>query len=167
MKRSICIAKGSTVTAVAVCLLMVAAVSAVLVMMDSRSNRFSTGENISKIEEHFKLHNRMYPDSDYEKKMWVRNTGDVPCYVRVFAEVQDPDIREKLEIDYNTSDWSAKQPDGYYYYNRILAVGESTEPLFTTLHPTDELDSLNIICYRETVQSDGASSALDAFGYIN
>ncbi len=60
MKRSICIAKGSTVTAVAVCLLMVAAVSAVLVMMDSRSNRFSTGENISKIEEHFKLHNRMY-----------------------------------------------------------------------------------------------------------
>ena len=95
MKRSICIAKGSTVTAVAVCLLMVAAVSAVLVMMDSRSNRFSTGENISKIEEHFKLHNRMYPDSDYEKKMWVRNTGDVPCYVRVFAEVQDPDIREK------------------------------------------------------------------------
>ena len=155
MKRSICIAKGSTVTAVAVCLLMVAAVSAVLVMMDSRSNRFSTGEN------------RMYPDSDYEKKMWVRNTGDVPCYVRVFAEVQDPDIREKLEIDYNTSDWSAKQPDGYYYYNRILAVGESTEPLFTTLHPTDELDSLNIICYSETVQSDGASSALDAFGYIN
>ena len=99
--------------------------------------------------------------------MWVRNTGDVPCYVRVFAEVQDPDIREKLEIDYNTSDWSAKQPDGYYYYNRVLAVGESTEPLFTTLHPTDELDSLNIICYSETVQSDGASSALDAFGYIN
>ena len=47
---------------------MVAAVSAVLVMMDSRSNRFSTGENISKIEEHLKLHNRMYTDSDYEKK---------------------------------------------------------------------------------------------------
>lgn len=35
-------------------------------------------------------------------------------------------------MDFNDTDWTAGE-DGYYYYNEILAPGEVTEPLFTTV----------------------------------
>lgn len=38
--------------------------------------------------------------------------------MRVFAEIEDPDTASAVDIDFNTSDWTVKQPDGYYYYKK-------------------------------------------------
>ena len=59
--------------------------------------------------------------------------GSVDCYVRVFAEVEDPIVSESLKIDFNDREWTEKQNDGYYYYRKVLRSGEVTEPLFTQI----------------------------------
>lgn len=71
-----------------------------------------------------------------DKTAQVKNTGNVPVYVRAVAVVVSadgyPPVSEKdMSIQYNEEEWSALQDDGYYYYKAILPVGETTKPLFT------------------------------------
>lgn len=153
--------------AAVLCIMLITAATAILVMIETKSNQFSTGKNTSSIEEKFDMYYGLYAGEDYEKEVRVKNTGDVPCYVRVFAEFEDPDVRQKIEVDYNSVDWSEKQDDGYYYYKKPIASGESTEPLFTTLHVLEDSDRLHMICYSETIQSDGAESAINAFSSLD
>ena len=55
----------------------------------------------------------------------MKNTGSIPCLVRIFAEIEDPDCREKIQIDLNKKDWSEKQEDGFYYYQHVLLPGQT------------------------------------------
>ena len=96
--------------------------------------------------------------------MTVRNRGSVPCYVRVFAEAVDPGKSDALEIDWNRTEWTDKQKDGYYYYKEPLPVGAVTAPLFTTLHAAAELENFRMIVYSESIQAEGASAPQEAFG---
>ena len=64
---------------------------------------------------------------------------------------------------YKRQDWSRRQKDGYYYYHRALAAGETTEPLFTTLSAKKDLKDFRIIVYSESVQAQGSGSPQEAF----
>lgn len=83
--------------------------------------------------------------------------------MRVFAEIEDPDTASAVDIDFNTSDWTVKQPDGYYYYKKSVKVNESTVPLFTQITAKKDVDEFQMIVFSETVQSDGSSDAVSAF----
>lgn len=77
------------------------------------------------------------PGATVTKIPEVKNAGANPVFVRVSVEKSivlagqgEVDL-SLLRLDLNTKDWTEK--DGYYYYKEILAPGETTEPLFTTV----------------------------------
>lgn len=126
---------------------------------DSLRNVFTIGKNVSEITEEWTPPNRnLRPGETYKKVVRVSNTGTVPCYVRVFAEITEQDTRDEIDVDYNTDSWT-KHDDGYYYYNKAINPGEKTEPLFTRLKVkgTSSVRDFKMICYEETVQSEGVS----------
>ena len=89
---------------------------------------------------------------------------NVDCYVRVYCEFDNSLAEDYVKINYNTEDWSEKQPDGYYYYKSKLAVGATTEPLFeeVSIAESDEhtydIDDFDIIVYAESVQAKNAKT---------
>ena len=145
------------------CCITVPAALAYLIWNDSVKNNFTMGENTSHIEETFGSYTEFAAGKSYEKNVAVKNDGSVPCYVRVFAEIEAPDVAAAISIDFNTTDWTAKQADGFYYYKKALAVSETTAPLFTTLKVKSDLSDFKMICYSETVQAAGATDAMSAF----
>ena len=147
------------------CLMMVGVTAGFLVSTDSALNRLSSGYNTAGIVESYNPPSSFAKGDEITKEVKVKNEGSVPCYVRVFAEVCDPEERDAMDIDYNTSDW-IKNSDGYYYYSRILKTGEESEPLFKTLTAVNDVSGFKIICYSETVQAYGFGSAQAAFKKI-
>lgn len=147
------------------CLMLVGVTAGFLVSTDSALNRLSCGHNTAGIVENYDPPSSFANGDEITKEVKVRNEGRIPCYVRVFAEVSDPEERDAIDIDYNTSDW-IKKSDGYYYYSRILNTGEESTPLFKTLAAVDDVSGFKIICYSETVQAYGFGSAQEAFEKI-
>ena len=135
-------------------------------------NEFVIGANTIEIAEEFQQPDELAPGTTFNKYPKIRNTGSVPCYVRMLAEFSDSDIANMAKMNFESSKWSEKQADGYYYYSEILMPGETTEALFTTvtiLQSADEtkLDDFDIIIYGESVQSEGYSSGSEAWNAID
>ena len=107
------------------------------------------------------------------------DSGDiknVDAYIRVtFAATwEDPNdnyiavakdtskFYENLAAATLNSDW-VKGGDGFYYYKKIVKVGESTSPVFTSAItiPTDAVNGyeLNVQILAEAVQAEGVDSA--------
>ncbi len=150
----------------AVLFLMIPSVIAYLLDTDTAVNDFSIGENTSHIEEDFGSYESFKGGQSYEKEVTVVNDGSVDCYVRIFAEIEDPEVAAGIDIDFNTADWTGKQEDGFYYYKKSIGPGEETSPLFTTLTVAEDTDEFQMICYSETVQAAGASGYTDAFSAL-
>jgi hypothetical protein len=136
---------------------------------DKATNEFVIAkQTIEVLEPDYTPPKELYPGVSFPKNPMVKNTGTTACYVRMLAEVSTSDMGQYLEIDYNTTNWTEKQEDGYYYYKEILEPGETTEPLFTTVKvmdsaPADQMQDFEIIIYSESVQSRGYSSASEAW----
>ena len=96
----------------------------------------------------------------------VKNVGREDAWVRIKAV--DLGLIELVEI--NEADWTEK--DGYWYYNKELASGESTEPLFYGIRASEEAGNesageeltLNIDAQATQVKHNG-STALEAKGW--
>ena len=115
------------------------------------------------------------PGDTVKETLTVENTGKHPAWVRVSvtAAVENSDLTAAgcLIPNVNTTDWTEK--DGWYYYNRELKGGETTEPLFTEVY----FDGLSIDnqylgktftleLKSDAVQSENnGTSALDAAGW--
>ena len=155
----------SAATAVCILCILLAAtgVRAFYTETAARNNTVTVGENVTQIQEVFQPPELMEKGKEYTKKVTVRNQGSVPCYVRVLAEAVDPVMSDALKIDWNQTEWTSRQEDGYYYYRDPLPAGSVTVPLFTTLRPAAELEDFRMIIYSESVQAEGASSPQEAF----
>lgn len=156
-----------TSLAVLVCgvclLLLTGGICAYLISTANQANLFTVGENVTQIEEVFEPPETIEAGQSYEKKVMVRNVRNVPCYVRVFAEFSDPEQADAMRLDFNTTDWTVKQTDGYYYYKKILPVGEATAPLFEEIYAEKDSAKLELIVYSESVQAEGSTSPQEAF----
>lgn len=139
---------------------------AFLASEDSASNVFTVGYNESHIEERFGSYGEFNAGESYEKKVTVKNDGSVPCYVRMFAEIEDPDMADSVTIDFNDDDWTEKQQDGFYYYKKVLRMSDFTSPLFTDIKAEADMSDFRMICYSETVQAEGSDNAMDAFAAL-
>ncbi len=77
------------------------------------------------------------PGTEVTKIVEVKNVGTgsawvcVEMFVDVYAENGKQLPTEPVKLDINDTDWTYQ--DGYYYYNKPLAPGATTEPLFTTV----------------------------------
>ena len=112
------------------------------------------------------------PAQTVSKIVKVKNTGDNAAYVRIsvakaieLAEgVQgEPDV-ELVTLDFDDENWTAKD-DGYYYYNKPLAPGATTEALFNnvTFAPSmgnmyqNSTATINVNAQATQVKNNGAS----------
>lgn len=132
-----------------------------------KDNTITIGENDIMINEEFEQPDNWMPDTAYKKNVKVRNTGTVPCYIRVYAVLSDMDI--PASMDFNTTKWT-KKDDGYWYYNDIVSPGAVTSSLITQVTianaTADQLKSFDVIIYAESIQAEGYKSINDAFSSI-
>lgn len=111
-------------------------------------------------------------ENRYVKTVRVKNTGNTDCYIRVFADFDDEEIRSVSKISpdgdtfYDADDYRNHLPDGwvyadderlapYYYCTEAVAPGESTPVLFAqaeTVFETGEALPFDISVYAESVQ---------------
>ena len=148
-------------------------------------NVLSVGESTIEITEDYAPPKEMQQGENiYKKRVAVKNTGTVPCYVRVYVGFSDSAVEDVSQL-YNPNGWfdtasyQDNLPDGwafvtpaddtvvgdggYYYYTKPLQPGKSTEPLFekvnTTFAKAEDVQDYEIIVYAECVQTldkDGA-----------
>lgn len=77
------------------------------------------------------------PGTKVTKIVEVKNTGTGAAFLRLYVEKnvygadQKPMKSDPVSLNFNDTDWTYS--DGYYYYNRPLEPGKTTEPLFTTV----------------------------------
>lgn len=91
---------------------------------------------------------------NWQKTIQIENTGDVDCFVRakVIAGSQ-------FEITAEGSDWTTGD-DGYYYYSKVVPVGEMTEPIIASITVGEKVQvSFNVVVVQEctpvTYDEDG------------
>ncbi|MGN0745866.1 MAG: SipW-dependent-type signal peptide-containing protein [Aristaeellaceae bacterium] len=120
----------------------------------------------------------LMPGMVVEKRVTVENAGSVEFYLRVAVDkaispakgIQAELNFDHITLDMNTADWTLR--DGYYYYNRALLPGETTNPLFTTVTFAPEMGNeymnarVEINVRAQAVQSrNNGDSPLTAVGW--
>ena len=116
------------------------------------------------------------PGRAVSKIVYVTNTGANDAYVRIKLDMVVELAREGeadldlIKLDLNTTDWTEK--DGYYYYNKVLAPGASTEPLFTEVTFDKQMgnvfqgSTVSIDVYAQATQvANNGATALEAKGW--
>ncbi|MBE6634021.1 MAG: hypothetical protein E7620_06740 [Ruminococcaceae bacterium] len=122
---------------------------------------------------------RVMPATGVSKIVSVKNNGTLPAYVRLEVnkditlsaagqgETGDPSLIYFLP---NTADWT--ESNGFYYYNRSLAPGEETTPLFTEVRFDPSMGNLykdSLVTFRiyaDAIQADyTGSSPMNAVGW--
>ena len=162
-KRNLCVLLLSILVAAAWSAVVLDA-SAYFSHQNEKNNVLKTGDNTSHIEEEFEPPDQVTTDTVYPKKVTVKNDSHTPCYVRVFVELDQPNL--PVSIDFDTKNWTEKQADGYYYYKSVLGAKEETEPLFTKVTTGDTTEHFKILVYEETVQAQGYDTPQEAFSSI-
>lgn len=87
----------------------------------------------------FKDKQGVMPGTKVTKIVEVKNTGTGAAFLRLYVEKnvygadQKPMDTKPVSLNFNDTDWTYSDSEGYYYYNRPLEPGKTTEPLFTTV----------------------------------
>lgn len=156
---------------VLVSLASVTAVYAYLSDKGTKENKFTVGNNSVEIEEDFTPPPEMHQgDNRFLKKVRVANTGNVPCYVRVFFDFSDSEVKDHAKISgseatkgnldsldwYSYAEYVEKHlPEGwvyipvsedsllggYFYYTKPLPVGGKTPYLFQAVNAIFEFET--------------------------
>ena len=116
----------------------------------------------------------VYPGEALAKDPTVTNTGKNPCFLRIKVEGLDC-LGKAGMITYRTdyvdgalgADW-VLHTDGYFYYTKVLAAGETTDALFdqivipTGLENGDGESKFDIDVTAYAVQAQGAKPSFSA-----
>lgn len=134
-------------------------ITAYLTATDDATNNFNVAYNEIEVVEDFQ------PTKNI-KKVAVKNTGTDSAYVRVLSEFDNAYAATKCSLDFNTTDWTTKQSDGYYYYKYPLKPGATTPNLYTTITYASDadmsmLEDFNIYVNAESVSTlDGSTGTV-------
>lgn len=134
---------------------------------DETRNNLSPGINDVEIDEEFP-DPRVTPGAELKKEVAFTNTGTVPCYVRARYYYSSSEAEDQTQIIYGASDWK-KESDGYYYYAKSVAPGESTALFLTAVKVREDADvdlDFDLTVYTETVQSENHTTPQEAFAHL-
>lgn len=191
--------KKKTIIIVVAAALILAAATAITVYAYLQNtiqqpNTFTIGENEVSVTEAFTEPDVMRMNDTFDKVVYVQNTGTSDQFVRAYLDFSDSRVRDKAKIVYTKNgtqtekSWSeflSDLPDnweyvsetdtdgaelgGYFYYGKILKVGETTPPLmdgvktdFTTSQGDTNVDNISdfdIVVYTESVQTTEINAA--------
>ncbi len=161
--------------AIAVCL--TGFTSAYFIYGRDLGNNFGIGENVMQIAEDYQPPKELgMGENIFKKRVQVKNTGSIPCFVRVFVEFSSSEIRDISQISpdgrsyFPAASYHLNLPEGwvyideddellghYYYWTRALKAGDMTPPLFesvkTVIEKASQITDYEIIVYAESVQT--------------
>lgn len=162
------------VLALLLCIVSVSASFALFSSWKTAENNLSVGHNEIEVVEDFDPPPKLEQDTTFRKTVQVRNTGNVPCYVRVFADFSDSEIRDVALFSADgatfspVADYQANLPQGwvydkntnYYYYTVPVQPGEATPALFHSVQvkfPNEQsVREFQIIVSADSIQTAGA-----------
>ena len=121
------------IAALALAALGVAGTLAFLSSQDAAENDLRIAEALCEVVEDYEPPEALEWDSSFKKDVAVKNTGTCSIWVRAFVEFSNPGAAENCTLDLDTSVWSGKQEDGWYYLLAPLAPDAVSESLFTTV----------------------------------
>lgn len=172
--------KKITALALVVCLVAVAIVGGSLAYFtdeEEATNTFTVGNvDITLTEPNWEGTGsqdapEVYPGEPLAKDPTVENTGANPCFVRIKVTGLDclaPAGNITYRTDYVTGklgdNW-VLHTDGYFYYNKVLAIGETTDALFDQIVIPTDLENgnaeteFNVVVSAEAVQAQGAKAS--------
>ena len=115
----------------------------------------------------------VYPGEALAKDPTVKNDGKNPCFVRISVTGWDclapaGNITYRTDyVDDKLGDNWVKHEDGYFYYSKVLAVGETTDALFDQIviptKVTNGFDgNYSLVVKAEAVQAQGARPSFSA-----
>ena len=122
---------------------------------------------------------RIVPGTTIQKTVVVRNTGDMGMYLRVKVD-REFDLSHENEgkptdptlVAFNVNETYWEELDGFYYYKSALLSGEITEPLFTEVTFSPQMDNTytnSTVTFRirayATQFSGNGTSVFDAQGW--
>lgn len=170
--------------ALAACMVAILAVGGTLAYFtaeDDATNTFTVGNvAIDLTEPNWKESGsqdapEVYPTEPLQKDPTVENTGANPCFVRISVTGWDCLINAGLSennIIYRTDYVDGKlgenwvlHTDGYFYYNKVLAAGETTDALFDQIVvPADLINGdgeteFDLVVKAYAVQAQGAKAS--------
>lgn len=147
-------------------------------------NVFRVGSNVIRIEEDYEPPKELTTGENlFRKRVQVKNTGSVSCFVRVFADFSDYAVKEYSFLSpdgltyYPAKEYEQHLPEawvyiseeedellgGFYYYTQPLEKGKKTVSLFEkvkcSFQNTEEIRAFDILVSAESVQiydKDGA-----------
>ena len=113
-----------------------------------------------------------------KKNVTIKNAGNVSAYIRAAIVItwKDADGNTMptvpaLGTDYtlsiNTDDWTLS--GGYYYYNGIVAAGESTANLINSCVSTGTYTDGRKLCVEvigSAIQAEPTTAVKDAWGFV-
>ena len=107
----------------------------------------------------------MYPGEAVAKDPTVTNNGANPAFVRVKVEwPEGAELSVRTDYQYNKlgDNW-VLHTDGYYYYAKVLQMGETTDALFDQIVLSTETTNgdaetpYDIVVTAEAIQAQGAA----------
>lgn len=136
------------------------------------TNNINLGYNKITLNENYIPPISMEKGISFTKEPYLTNIGNVDCYVRIKSVISDSRVADYLNINYNTTDYTYNANDGYWYYNKILAVGGKSESLFTTVSIAEDaddivLDGFDIYVYAESVQTVEGKNMEETWNYFS
>ena len=170
-------------------LLILASIGGILAYLFTRKDATNTiyvGKGDANITEIFEKPPKLTPDDNniYQKDVKIKNTGENPCFIRVFMDFSDSKVKAKSWISNKESDEKPEANDSswkhangtdwipadwvklgnYYYYTKPVNAGNSTSSLIRWVKTEFSSDTGNgnikpqiydILVYSETVQTIG------------
>ncbi len=126
---------------------------------DQADNYFAASETKIEIQETFPPVPEITPGTVITKAPRAVSSSDVSCYVRMMVRFSDSEAEAFCEPLVIRQGWTDRG-DGYYYWEKEVQPGESTEALFDSVTvkkdvSSEELKPFDILVYAEAVQSRG------------
>lgn len=158
---------GAAAAALAVISLSVGLTIAYLMDSENKPNTVKVGYGDGEISETFTEPSVATMDNKNDKTVWVKNTGTVPVFARVYMNFSDSSVADKAKVTYGTdkevtwaqflmdmaadnngTDWKyipetgatdSATLGGYFYYTKALEVADDPVTTGVTENQTTEL----------------------------
>ena len=136
---------------IATALMIIGATSVKPAMAYFTDTQRATGMVTIKEEPSFEPHEKV---EDMVKEVSIKNTGDYDVFVRVKA-IYGKNFEVVMDTSKNNAGWSLKE-DGFYYYDKVVAVGKESPKLFLKVNILDDAKvskDFNIIIVQEATRA--------------
>lgn len=142
-------------------------INAYLIAKSNLTNEIDIGNSDVSIVEDVTFPWELAPGIAVKKNIKAENTGKNNAAIRLRVDFSNPNMAERINYEYNSSMWTHDASSGYYYYNEVVAPGDTTGWLFDTFTikttesgtalTASDMEDFDILVYAESKPCDSDS----------